>query len=383
MTRMKIVFVGSFRENLGVGAIGGTLTACRSLLASPFANHFSVRCIDTTAPNPPHSLPLRAVLAAGRLSLLLWALLFDRPDCALIFATSGMSWIEKGIMAMFCGAFGSGVVLAPRSMTAADEVVSSRYLRWFSRAVFARCGAVMVQSQRAKWRFVSALPEAEAKLRVQPNWVCLDDYLAIPPSENYSTKIKVLYLGWLVPVKGIDVLINAVARFRSLMDGIEFSVCGSGVLEAACRRRVAELGLGNIIRFEGWVSGEDKLAALRSCDVLVLPSRNEGMPNAVAEAMAAGRPVVASDVGGVADLIGDNERGILVPPEDPRALAEALHRIATDPQFRLVASMAGRRFTAENMDVSVVWRRIADLMQEVARCHPHGASERRLLGRNQ
>lgn len=364
--RTKIVFVGSFHENPKTGSIGGTLTACRSLMESPFAAQFSVVCIDTTAPNPPHPLVWRALLAARRMIRLLWTLIFERPDCALIFATSGMSWIEKGTMAILCSTFGSGVVLAPRSMTAANAVASSQFLKRFSRAVFARCEIVMVQSKRARNCFASAVPEVDTKLQVQPNWIRLDEYLAIPSLENRSTKIKVLYLGWLVPVKGIDVLIDAVSRFQPLLDNIEFTVCGGGILEAECRRRVLELGLEQRIRFEGWVSGEAKLAALRVCDVLVLPSRNEGMPNAVAEALAAGRPVVASDVGGVADLIGSNERGILVPPENPRALAEALRQIAQDPEFRLAAGAAGRCFTGENMDVSVIWRRIADMVHEAA-----------------
>ncbi len=367
MRRIKLLFVGAFRENASIGALGGTLTACSLLMGSLFAERVLPILVDSTAPNPPYALPMRAVLAAARLVRVFLALIFQRPDCALIFATAGASWIEKGVMARLCGVFGVPVILAPRSMNAADDVVLSARLRHFTRAVIKCCAIVLVQSEKAKARFLEAIPDAAALFRVRPNWIALDKYLRIPePDSDTGSSLRVLYLGWLVPVKGIDILVDAVDRHRGLLAGVTFSICGGGDLADAMRRRVAELGLNDQIRFEGWVSGEGKLRALAACDVLVLPSRNEGMPNAVLEAMASGRPVIGTDVGGVSDLIGPASRGCLIPPENPDALAQAIATLAGDPVRRRAMGRAARDFAKTHLDISGAWQDIYALVEEAA-----------------
>src|SRR5204863_7072488 len=92
----------------------------------------------------------------------------------------------------------------------------------------------------------------------------------------------------------------------------------------------ARLGLGDRVRFLGHV--EDVPALLGTADAFVLPSLSEAFPNAAIEAMAAGLPVVASRVGGLPDLVDEGRTGVLVPPSDPRALADALTALIADPE---------------------------------------------------
>jgi glycosyltransferase involved in cell wall biosynthesis len=131
------------------------------------------------------------------------------------------------------------------------------------------------------------------------------------------------YVGRLSAEKGPDVLVEAMAALAGRDPGVDLAFVGSGPLEPALRARIAAAGLGERIRLLGH-RGHDELPAwLRAVDVLCLPSRREGCPNVVLEALASGRPVVASAVGGVPELLR-RDNGLLVPPDRPEALAGAL-----------------------------------------------------------
>jgi glycosyltransferase involved in cell wall biosynthesis len=133
------------------------------------------------------------------------------------------------------------------------------------------------------------------------------------------------FVGRLSHEKGIDVLLEAMGELARRDARTDLAIVGSGPLEPTLRARAAGLALGDRVRFLGH-RGHDELPRwLRAFDVLCLPSRREGCPNVVLEALACGRPVVASAVGGVPELLREGN-GILVPPERPGALAGALER---------------------------------------------------------
>lgn len=140
----------------------------------------------------------------------------------------------------------------------------------------------------------------------------------------------VLVLAALVPRKGIDVLLEALAG--SELARTVLLVAGEGEQRGALEARAAALGLGPRVRFLG--QRDDKERLLEACDVFCLPSRQEGLGVAALEAMAAGRAVVASRVGGLAEAVEHERSGLLVPPGDPRALARALARLLDDPALR-------------------------------------------------
>jgi len=129
-----------------------------------------------------------------------------------------------------------------------------------------------------------------------------------------------LFVGNLLPVKGLDILLHALSRLKTGM----LYIAGEGPLRGALLRQVATLSLGERVRFLGTVGRADLVIWMNAADVLVLPSRNEGCPNVVLEAMACGTPVVASRVGAVPDLL-HADCGRTVEPRNPEALAEALH----------------------------------------------------------
>jgi glycosyltransferase involved in cell wall biosynthesis len=146
------------------------------------------------------------------------------------------------------------------------------------------------------------------------------------------SQVVLLALGALVRRKGLDVLLEALGRSARERREWDLWVAGDGPEREALERRAAEIGLAPNVRFLGrWADAAELLAA---CDVLVMPSRREGLGVAALEAMAAGRAVVASDVGGLGQAVVHERTGLLVAPEDADALAAALDRLVGDASLR-------------------------------------------------
>jgi glycosyltransferase involved in cell wall biosynthesis len=146
-------------------------------------------------------------------------------------------------------------------------------------------------------------------------------------------RFRILAAGRLVPAKGFDTLIEALAMLGDLV--FEAHIHGDGPLDAELRARIAAGGLAGRVHLHGYA---DLAAAMAEADLFVLSSRREGFGNVVVEAMAAGLPVLATRTPGPAALIDDGVTGWLVPPENPHALAVAIARLARDPdRGRVVA----------------------------------------------
>jgi len=133
----------------------------------------------------------------------------------------------------------------------------------------------------------------------------------------------VLFVGRLVAVKGIGELLDAVRKLRAKHPKLRVACIGEGVLEQELHSAAADPAIAEHVTFLGRKPPEEVARWLAACDLLCLPSYSEGCPNVVLEALFCGRPVVASDVGGVPELV-DSGCSILVPPRDSTRLAEAI-----------------------------------------------------------
>lgn len=174
----------------------------------------------------------------------------------------------------------------------------------------------------------------------------------------------VLCIARLVPEKGVAELVEAVARLRDGGREVTVAVAGGGPEEAELHRRAAELGVASAVRLLGQRSDIGDL--LRAADAFCLPSRHEGLPVSVLEAMDAGLPVVATAVGGVPTLVLDGETGLLVEPREPEALAEALAGLADHPERRAALGAGGRALVAGHYSLGAVAARYAELYRELA-----------------
>lgn len=168
-------------------------------------------------------------------------------------------------------------------------------------------------------------------------------------------------VGRLEPVKGIEYFVAAAHRITENAPGARCVVVGQGSEEEALRERAQ--GVTPEVRFLGHRDDVPQLMA--AFDVLVVPSVNEGMGRVVLEAGAAATPVVASDVGGVPDVVRDGETGFLVPPGDDVALAERVVELAKDPVRRQRMGEAGREFVVPSHGLDEMVRRIEAVYEEV------------------
>jgi len=172
------------------------------------------------------------------------------------------------------------------------------------------------------------------------------------------------------PRKGIEVLLEALALVRRRGGDVRLRAIGpfeTDDYQAEVRRLVEQLNVGDAIEWTGFVS--DIPAELRRIDALVLPSLfGEGLPMVVLEAMAAGVPVVASEVEGVPDAVRDGQDGLLTPPGDAPALAAALERLVQGEVDYAAMSASAQRRHAEFYSAEIMARRVADVYdQELGR----------------
>ena len=253
--------------------------------------------------------------------------------------------------------------LAPLSRGRARLVVTRRmdyvpaggpYVRFlYNRAV----DAVIAISEGVRAALVRAGVRAE-RIRVVPSGIDARA-LAAPPAARAAVRrewglgddeVAVVALGALEVRKGHAVLLAAAAGLASAAPRLRYVFCGEGRQAKALAGAAAALdGAARLVGFR-----RDVAACLAAADIVALPSFQEGLGVAALEAMAAGRPVVASRVGGLAEAVVHEETGLLVPPGDPTALAAALARLARDPDLRARLGAAGRarvlaRYTATRM----------------------------------
>jgi glycosyltransferase involved in cell wall biosynthesis len=151
---------------------------------------------------------------------------------------------------------------------------------------------------------------------------------------------RLAIVGRLIPIKGHDVLLAALAVAREQVPDLALEIAGEGQLEPDLRATVAQLGLDDAVTFLGRVA--PVAPVLERADVVVVPSFGEGFGLVGLEAMERGRPVIASAVGGLSEIVDDGRTGILVPPGDVDALAEAIVELASDAARAAAMGTAGR-----------------------------------------
>lgn len=150
-----------------------------------------------------------------------------------------------------------------------------------------------------------------------------EDFAAEPVSPGVSGN-QLTLIGRLSPEKGHRVLLEAAQRLARQHIDFNIVLVGDGELRGEIDNRIASMGLGDRIEMAGWQDSAGVRNALAKTRVLVVASFVEGLPVVIMEAMAMGRPIVSTDVGGIAELVIDGETGWLVPPGDSQRLADAM-----------------------------------------------------------
>ena len=206
-------------------------------------------------------------------------------------------------------------------------------------------------------RYLEGFVPAE-RVHLIPNGV---DTALFPPAAPDAPREGLIYIGRLAPQKRLDLLLRAVAL---LPKPVPVTLVGAGSLEPDLRQLATELGLE--VRFLGVVPHPELPDLLRQAKAFVLPSKWEGHPKALLEAMAIGLPCIGTDVPGTRDVLVNGQTGLLVASDDPKKLAVALQRILEDDNLSRRLGAAARAFIVQNYELEVLLERELDLLEGVA-----------------
>jgi glycosyltransferase involved in cell wall biosynthesis len=172
------------------------------------------------------------------------------------------------------------------------------------------------------------------------------------------------FVARIAPEKGIDLLLEVTRRLIGLTPGVRLIIAGDSGWRPALQRRFAEEGLASAVRLLGFVREIERVYA--TCDVVISTSTAEGCPNALLEAMAMGRPVVATRVGGTEEIVRDGIDGLLAVPGDAAGLARAVAELLVSPDRRAAIGAAAAARVRERFSVAVQVGKLAAILQWAA-----------------
>jgi glycosyltransferase involved in cell wall biosynthesis len=299
--------------------------------------HSGVRRVHLNVMSSAHGFFPRVMLGVRRIRALRRVLLAEEPDAVLSFLT------ETNVLTILASlGLRTRLVISERANPAFDTTVSSllsrlrRRLYWLSYAVVAQTEAT------AQW----IASNCAARTRVIPN------LLRDLPISGREREPLIVAVGRLARQKGFDLLVRAFAQVAAEFPGWSVAILGKGKEGDGLLQLCSELGVGGRVALVGQVADVDSWLA--RAGVVVQPSRFEGFPNALLEAMGMGAAVISADCpSGPSELIENGVNGLLVPVEDVDALAATLRQLLADPDMRArLGREAGKvrdRFRAERI----------------------------------
>jgi glycosyltransferase involved in cell wall biosynthesis len=254
------------------------------------------------------------------------------------------------------------IVSSRRDISQSDWYSGNR--RVWLRRIQNLCGAVLANALQVRDALISEDGFAPEKLHVIRNGVDLRKFQVASEREvqfpdSGSGRLIVMVGNMHSDVKGHPWLIAAAPAVIHEFPSTRFVLVGDGEARPGLEKQVRELGLSQSFLFLGRRSDVPRILA--SCDVAVLPSRAEGLPNAVLEYMAAGLPTVVTRVGGNEELVEDGVTGLLVPAEDPDALSAALLKYLQNPEEAGKIARRGREFVSRNFSFDRLVREVDEL----------------------
>lgn len=337
--RPEVLVVGP-----GPRSAGGVWAAMSTLLTSSLAGRFRFTVVPTHRDGTHRAKLWAAATGIGRVAA---ALLRRRPALVWIHTASGFSFRRKAIVALMARA---------RRTPYALHVHGGSFHHWYQG---------ITRPERAIVRYV--LRSARLVIALTPAWevrlqaitpcttVAVMNPVAIPdlPEPPQTVAGRVVCVGRLGDLKGSRVLVQAIARLRDRGVEAHAHLAGDGE-HAQVRAEAVALGVEDRVTLHTWLTPGGVAALLDSAQVFALPSRDEGLPVALLEAMAHALPLVVTPVGGIPDLVRAPEHGLFVQPDDPAGLADAIERLLDAPEEARRMGRAGRRTVEERCAVPVV-----------------------------
>ncbi len=277
------------------------------------------------------------------------ALAFE-PDLVHVHYVGGFGlWgLRTRFMPLLVSVWGSDLIEGKRGLLK----------RKLLRRTFRQATHITATSHFLKDETVRIFRGAVKKLTIIPFGVdVVDRYDDLPPTDE----IRLCYIKLHKYVYGPDVLIEAVVRARKEIPNLRLSLAGRGTMTAQLEKLVRRHALEKYVEFNGYIDNRDIYSFIKKHHMVAVPSRQEAFGVAALEGSMCGRPVIATSVGGLPEVIRHDETGLLVPPDDPDKLAEAIVRLARSPELMRKMGQAGHAYAKE----SFAWRDSLDRMSRL------------------
>jgi glycosyltransferase involved in cell wall biosynthesis len=237
-----------------------------------------------------------------------------------------------------------------------DFALYHRIISPLLHLVWMRASVIVANSQGL--RDLALAFDRKVTIQIIPNGVDIQRFSPDMQMREWHPP-RLLFVGRVVYQKGLDLLLEALGSVQS--SSWQLTIVGDGSQRELLMAQAEHLGISERIRFLGWLDSAQLLPEYQQANLFVFPSRHEGMPNAILEAMACGLPVIASKIAGNEELVVPASEttcgtGILVPPEDVDALRVALQTVLKDANLRMVMGGAAR----QRVEQAYTWRRVAE-----------------------
>ena len=273
----------------------------------------------------------------------------NKPDSALAFfgvPSGAVAWILKLIYKIpYIVSLRGGDVPGYRPY---DFKTFHKLIAPLLRVIWKNASAVIANSNGLRDLALAFDPRFE--IPIIPNGVDLEKYSV--PERDWSSP-RLLSVGRIVHQKGLDLGLQTLSQLKDL--AWTWSIVGDGPQLENLKSLAAELGMADRINFLGWQSRDELTKQYQQANIFLFPSRHEGMPNAMLEAMSTGLPVVATRIAGSEELVIEGETGFLAQTENVDELRESLRRILIDPSQRKKMGIASRQRVEKNYS----WKNVA------------------------
>ena len=379
--QVRVLVIGPFPP-----PFAGPEMAIKMLLESPLRDEFHLQHLSTNVRKInvfKGRVGLSMISSFFRFfSRLIWSLLRFRPAIVYYFVTATkLGWLGRDVWCIAISRlFGAKVVTHMRAGHFRHRLANANrfevaLIRWACH----RVSWSLVQAPSLKDQFEGLAPSE--RIKVVPNMIDVDRYVAVPVDEHEFGRI--LFLGHLSVAKGYCELLKIIPQVATRFPDVSFHFAGTKLDKERNVHHIQSTGnplpnedpetcyQSNIEgRFEanytflGMLDEKAKIAAIKSCDFLVLPSFSEGFSMAILEAMSMGKPVVCAAVGAMRDFVIDGKHGEVIEPGDTEALANAVLKLLSERGYRDQLATENSGYVRQNFTQAVIAEKLGQLFRE-------------------
>lgn len=241
-----------------------------------------------------------------------------------------------------------------------------RLIQPFVSVIVNKCDRFVVTSNFIQKEWSGSIKKNRFEVVYPPfNLEKYDSAIRTPQSGFRTIGKRIGFVGRLSEEKSVSTLLNAVVTVKKMHPDMELKIVGTGPMEGLLKKQCEVLKIAKNVKFEGYRA--NSFESLKEMDIFVLPSRTEGCPIVILEAMAMGLPVIATNVGGNPELVINNETGFLIPYDDAEKMAEKILLLIADKEFARHLGQNGRRRAFAEFHPSSFTHKLQDLYNQIYR----------------